>query len=253
MIPVTKDNIRKILERASLFEESHICLPERATSFTLTKLAPEIYTKDAINEMVTGIYGAQEKLGDELKTLVDDTYQPLDIGYNELFRSMAEMCTEIESMQHNLEKEATTSPSIDANKSTSIDVKQQTSQIPAEPESLAEKKDEWEIAYINTRINDKDPQQATSIDFCTITSIDNKFAAMEDRLQTYEDTHDRFTSPIMRYLDTLSTQMMNVQRDIGKHNDQHDLQEEGSTSIDRFCMTSLDGKKPTEHLPYTTA
>ncbi|KAF3507507.1 hypothetical protein F2Q69_00007151 [Brassica cretica] len=179
---------------------------------------------------------------------------PLDRGYNELFRSMAEMWTEIESMQHNLEKEAMTSPSIDANKSTSIDVKQQTSQIPAEPESLAEKKDEWEIAYINTRINDvynplnnnvdwlgtridllqqdldtirkKDPQQATSIDFCTITSIDNKFAAMEDRLQTYEDTHDRFTSPIMRYLDTLSTQMMNVQRDIGKHNDQHNFQEE---------------------------
>ncbi|WZZ69782.1 hypothetical protein YC2023_081152 [Brassica napus] len=40
MIPVTKDNIRKILERASLFEESHICLPEHATSFTLTRLAP---------------------------------------------------------------------------------------------------------------------------------------------------------------------------------------------------------------------
>ncbi|KAF2595977.1 hypothetical protein F2Q68_00010081 [Brassica cretica] len=115
MIPVTKDNIRKILERASLFEESHICLPEHATSFTPTKLAPEIYTKDEINEMVTGICGAQEKLGDELKTLVDDTYQPLDRGYNELFRSMAEMRTEIESMQHILEKEATTSPSIDAN------------------------------------------------------------------------------------------------------------------------------------------
>ncbi|KAF2544383.1 hypothetical protein F2Q68_00031445 [Brassica cretica] len=93
MIPVTKDNIRKILERASLFEESHICLPEHATSFTPTKLAPEIYTKDEINEMVTGLCGAQEKLGDELKTLVDDTYQPLDRGYNELFRSMAEMRT----------------------------------------------------------------------------------------------------------------------------------------------------------------
>ncbi|KAF3485840.1 hypothetical protein F2Q69_00053822 [Brassica cretica] len=221
----------------------------------------------------------REKLGDELKTLVDDTYQPLDRGYNELFRSMAEMRTEIESMQHNLEKEATTSPSIDANKATSIDVKPQTSQIPAEPESLAEKKDEWEIAYINTGINDvynplknnvdwlstridlvqqdldtirkKDPQPATSIDICTITSIDSKFAAMEDRLQTYEDMHDRFTSPIMRYLDTLSTQMMNVQRDLGKLNDQHDFQEEGSTSIDRFRRASLDGKKPTEHLPYT--
>ncbi|KAF2566227.1 hypothetical protein F2Q68_00025434 [Brassica cretica] len=135
MIPVTKENIRKILERASLYEESHICLPEHSTSFTPTRLAPEIYTKDEINEMVTGIWGAQERLGDELKTLVDDTYQPLDRGYNELFRSMADMRTEIESMQHSLEKEATTSPSIDAYKATSIDVKPQTSQIPAEPQS----------------------------------------------------------------------------------------------------------------------
>ncbi|KAF3522505.1 hypothetical protein F2Q69_00047307 [Brassica cretica] len=58
----------------------------------------------------------------------------------------------------------------------------------------------------------------------------------------------------MRYLDTLlSTQMMNVQKDIGKLNDQHDFQEESSTSIDRFRRTSLDGKKPTEHLPCTAA
>ncbi|KAF2620880.1 hypothetical protein F2Q68_00039923 [Brassica cretica] len=77
-----------------------------------------------------------------------------------------------------------------------------------------------------------DPQPATSIDICNITSIDTRFAAMEDRLKYYEDMHDRFTSPIMRFLDTLSTQMMNVQRDIAKLNDQHDFQEEGSTSID---------------------
>ena len=93
MIPVTKDDIRKLLERASLFEESHIYLPEHATSFTLTRLAPELYTKDEINEMVFCICGAQERLGEELKTLVEDTHQPLDIGYNELFRSMAEMRT----------------------------------------------------------------------------------------------------------------------------------------------------------------
>ncbi|KAF3547743.1 hypothetical protein DY000_02007926 [Brassica cretica] len=176
---------------------------------------------------------------------------------------------------------ATTSPTIDANKATSIDVKPQTSQLPAEPKSLAEKKDEWEIAYINTRINDvynplnnnvnwlstridllqqdldtirmNDPQPATSIDICNITSIDTRFAAMEDMLKSYEDMHDRFTSPIMRYLDTLSTQMTNVQKDIGKLNDQHDFQEENSTSINRFRRTSLDGKKPTEHLPYTAA
>ncbi|KAG5393267.1 hypothetical protein IGI04_023230 [Brassica rapa subsp. trilocularis] len=81
MIPIKKDDIRKILERASLFEESHICLPEHATSLTLTRLAPELYTKDEINEMVTGICGAQEKLGEELKLLVEDTHQPLDRGY----------------------------------------------------------------------------------------------------------------------------------------------------------------------------
>ncbi|KAF2600764.1 hypothetical protein F2Q68_00009780 [Brassica cretica] len=104
MISVTKDDIRKILERASLFGEGHICLPKHATSFTPTTLAPEIYTKDEINDMVTGICGTQENLGDELKTLVDKTYQPLDRGYNELFRFMAELRTEIESMQHNLEK-----------------------------------------------------------------------------------------------------------------------------------------------------
>ncbi|KAF3538575.1 hypothetical protein F2Q69_00021584 [Brassica cretica] len=190
-----------------------------------------------------------------------------------------ELRKEIESMQHNFEKEATTSTSIDANKATSIDVKPQTSQIPAEPESLAEKKDEWEITYINTGINDvynplnnnvdwlsaridllqqeldticmNDPQPAISIDISNIASINTRFAAMEDRLKLYEDMHDRFTSPIMLYLDTLSTQMMNVQKDIGKLNDQHDFQEENSTSIDRFRRTSLDGKKPTEHLPYT--
>ncbi|KAF3487786.1 hypothetical protein F2Q69_00052899 [Brassica cretica] len=68
----------------------------------------------------------RERLGDELKTLVDDTYQPLVRGYNERFRSMVGMRTEIESMQHIIEKEATTSLSIDADKATSIDVKPQT-------------------------------------------------------------------------------------------------------------------------------
>ncbi|KAF2598705.1 hypothetical protein F2Q68_00009798 [Brassica cretica] len=265
MILVTKDDIIRILERASLFGQCHICLPEHATSFTPTTLAPEIYTKDEINKMVTCICGTQEKLGDELKTLVDDTYQPLDKGYNELFRCMAEQRTEIESMQHNFEKEATTSTSIDTNKATSIDVKPQTSQIPAEPESLAEKKDEWEIAYINTRINDvynplknnvdwlstridllqqeldtirmNDPQPDISIDISNIASIDiSNIASIDTRFAEIEDRR------------TLVSLMI------------HDFQEEDSTSIDRIRKTSidrirktsLDGRKPTEHLPYTT-
>ncbi|KAF3586914.1 hypothetical protein F2Q69_00029126 [Brassica cretica] len=230
MISITKDDIRKLLERASLFEESHICLPEHATSFTLTRLAPELYTKDEINEMVFGICGAQERLGDELKTLVEDTHQPLDRDYNERFRSMTDMRTEIESLCQQLEKEATTSASIDAPHAPSIDASLPTAQIPAEPQCSAQHKDEWEVSYIDTRINDvyyplnnnvdwlstkiellqqdldtirkKDQQPATSIDVCTFTSLDAK---------------------------------------------------EKSASIDRLRGPWIDGKKPVELLPYTAA
>ncbi|KAG5384376.1 hypothetical protein IGI04_035846 [Brassica rapa subsp. trilocularis] len=258
MIPVTKDNIRKILERASLFEESHICLPEHATSFTLTRLAPELYTKEEIDEMVFGICGAQEKLGEELKTLVDETHQPLDRGYNELFRCMAEMRTEIDSLRQQLEKEATTSASIDAPRATSID----------------------EVSYIDTRINDvycplnnnvdwlstkiellqqdldtirkKDQHPATSIDMCAFTSLDAKVSAMNERLRTYEDMHDPFISPIMIDLNKLSSQLLDTQKDIENITNQSFLQEK-SASIDRLRGPWIDGKKPVELLPYTAA
>ncbi|KAG5397568.1 hypothetical protein IGI04_019382 [Brassica rapa subsp. trilocularis] len=221
MIPVTKDDIRKLLERASLFEESHICLPEHATSFTLTRLAPELYTKDEINEMVFGICGAQERLGEELKSLVEDTHQPLDRGYNELFRSMVEMRTEIESLRQQLEKEATTSASIDAPHAPSMDVSLPTAQILAEPQCSAQHKDEWEQDLDTVR--KKDQQPATSIDVCNITSLDAKVAAMNERLRTYEDMHDRFVSPAK------------------------------SASIDRLRGPWIEGKNPVELLPYTPA
>ncbi|KAG5388823.1 hypothetical protein IGI04_030364 [Brassica rapa subsp. trilocularis] len=278
MIPVTEDNIRKILERASLFEESHICLPEHATSFTLTRLAPELYTKDEIDEMVFGICGAQEKLGEELKTLVEDTHQPLDRGYNELFRCMAEMRTEIESLRQQLEKEATTSASIDAPHATSIDVSLPTAQIPAEPQCSTQHRDECEVSYIDTRINDvycplnnnvdglstkiellqqdldtirkKDKQPATSIDMCTFTSLDAKVSAMNERLRTYEDMHDRFISPVMIDLNKLSSQLLHAQKDIENITNQSFLQAK-SASIDRLRGPWIDGKKHVELLPYT--
>ncbi|KAG2246373.1 hypothetical protein Bca52824_086001 [Brassica carinata] len=278
MIPVTKDDIRKLLERASLFEESHICLPEHATSFTLTRLAPELYTKDEIDEMVFGICGAQEKLGEELKTLVEDTHQPLDRGYNEFFRSMAEMRTEIESLRQQLEKEATTSASIDAPHATSIDVSLPIAQIPAELQCSTQHRDEWEVSYIDTRINDvycplnnnvdwlstkiellqqdldtirkKDQQPATSIDMCTFTSLDAKVSAMNERLSTYEDMHDHFISPVMTYLKRVSSQLLHAQKDIENITNQSFLQAK-SASIDRLRGPWIDGNKPVELLPYT--
>ncbi|KAG5398134.1 hypothetical protein IGI04_019948 [Brassica rapa subsp. trilocularis] len=66
----------------------------------------------------------------------------------------------------------------------------------------------------------KDQQPATSIDVYTITSLDAKISAMDDRLQTYEDMHDRFAN---------------------------------SFSIDRLQGPWIDGKNPVELLPYTAA
>ncbi|KAF2534892.1 hypothetical protein F2Q70_00030140 [Brassica cretica] len=220
MIPVTKDDIRKLLERASLFEESHICLPEHATSFTLTRLAPELYTKDEINEMVFGICGAQEKLGEELKSLVEDTHQLLDRGYNELFKSMVEMRTEIESLCQQLKKEATTSASIDAPHAPSIDVSLPTAQIPAEPQCSAKHKDEWEVSYIDTRIND-------------------------------------VYYPLNNNVDWLSTKIELLQQDLDtiRKKDQQPATsiDANSSSIDRLQGPWIDGKNPVELLPYTAA
>ncbi|KAF3508141.1 hypothetical protein F2Q69_00006941 [Brassica cretica] len=61
IINVSKGDIRKLMERASRDEHSYICLPEHANSFTQTTLVLKIYTRDEINEMFYGVYGAQEK------------------------------------------------------------------------------------------------------------------------------------------------------------------------------------------------
>ncbi|WZY77882.1 hypothetical protein YC2023_024266 [Brassica napus] len=193
---------------------------------------------------------------------------------------MVEMRTENESLRQQLEKEATTTVSIDAPHAPSIDVSLPTAQIPAEPQCSAEHKDEWEVSYINTRINDvyylfnnnvdwlstkiellqqdldtirkKDQQPATSIDVCTITSLDAKISAMDDRLQTYEDMHDHFVSPVMLHLNKLSSQILHAQMDIDKITNQNFLQA-NSSSIDRLRGPWIDGKNLVELLPYTAA
>ncbi|KAF3556696.1 hypothetical protein F2Q69_00012848 [Brassica cretica] len=60
-IRVHNTDIRRVLERASRDEPNYICLLEHANLFTRTKLVPEIYTKDEMNEMFYGVYGEHEK------------------------------------------------------------------------------------------------------------------------------------------------------------------------------------------------
>ncbi|KAF2616930.1 hypothetical protein F2Q68_00039084 [Brassica cretica] len=78
IIGVSKDDIRSLLERVSRDEHNYLCLPEHTRLFTQTKLVPEIYTKDEINEMFYGVCGAQEKNEGNFQMKFDGVYYPLN-------------------------------------------------------------------------------------------------------------------------------------------------------------------------------
>ncbi|KAF3497092.1 hypothetical protein DY000_02053310 [Brassica cretica] len=88
---VSKDDIKSLLERASMDEHSYLCLPEHARLFTQTKLVPEIYSKDEINEMLYGVCGAQGKNEDDFQIKLDGVYYPLNDNISWLTTCMEEM------------------------------------------------------------------------------------------------------------------------------------------------------------------
>ncbi|KAF2589145.1 hypothetical protein F2Q70_00038782, partial [Brassica cretica] len=136
IIRVSKDDIRNLLERASMDEPSYLCLPEHARSFTLTKLVQEIYTQDEINEMLYGICGAQEKNEDDFQMKLDGVYYPLNDSISWLTTCMEEMRQDIARMQTQRAAEATTPASIDRDLTTSIDADpSQSNPMKSQPDS----------------------------------------------------------------------------------------------------------------------
>ncbi|KAF3609188.1 hypothetical protein DY000_02049297 [Brassica cretica] len=93
-------DIRRLLERASRDEPSYICLLEHANLFTQTKLVPEIYTKDEINEMFYGVCGEHEKNKGAFQMKLDGVYYPLNDIINWLTTCMEEMKQDIARIQH---------------------------------------------------------------------------------------------------------------------------------------------------------
>ncbi|KAF3539552.1 hypothetical protein F2Q69_00022594 [Brassica cretica] len=99
IISVAKEDIRSLLERASGDEHSYIFLPDHASSLTQTKLVPEIYTKEKINEMFYGVCGAQEKNEDDFQMKLDGVYYPLNDSISWLTTCMEEMRQDIAKIQ----------------------------------------------------------------------------------------------------------------------------------------------------------
>ena len=118
-IPVHTKDIRWLLERTSRDEPAYICLPEHASSFTQTKLVPEIYTKDEINEMFYGVYGEQEKNQEAFQMKLDGVYYPLNDSISWLTTCMEEMKQDIAIIQRATDFARPTS--IDKRLHTSID------------------------------------------------------------------------------------------------------------------------------------
>ncbi|KAF3589850.1 hypothetical protein F2Q69_00029994 [Brassica cretica] len=113
-----------VLESASRDEPSYICLSEHANLFTQTKLVPENYTKDEINEMLYGVCGEQEKNKEAFQMKLDGVYYPLNDNISWLTTCMEEMKQDIARIQH--ATEVARSSSIDRDQHTSIDVRQRT-------------------------------------------------------------------------------------------------------------------------------
>ncbi|KAF3603548.1 hypothetical protein F2Q69_00035498 [Brassica cretica] len=68
-------------------------------SFTQTKLVPEIYTKDEINEMFYGMCGEQENNKEDFQMKLDGVYYPLNDSISWLTTCMEEMRQDIARIQ----------------------------------------------------------------------------------------------------------------------------------------------------------
>ncbi|KAF2567020.1 hypothetical protein F2Q68_00024562 [Brassica cretica] len=99
-IHVHNKDIRRLLERASRDETTYICLPEHASSFTQTKLVPEIYTKDEINEMFYGVCGEHEKNKEIFQMKLDGVYYPLNDSISWLTTCLEGMKKDIARIQN---------------------------------------------------------------------------------------------------------------------------------------------------------
>ncbi|KAF3568432.1 hypothetical protein DY000_02016670 [Brassica cretica] len=74
IIHVSREDIREIMERAAIDGHTHICLPKYAEKFTKTMSDPEpdTYSRADIDDMVHGIYKAQEMSLDDYYMRLDD-------------------------------------------------------------------------------------------------------------------------------------------------------------------------------------
>ena len=129
IIHVSKEDIRAILQRATIVGRTHIGLPEYAVVSIRTVPDEASYSKAEIDEMVAEIYRVLRTSDDYHSKRLDDIYYPFDNSISWLTTRTDEMKQDIAMIQnqHAVGAGASkligghTQPSIDARTRTSID------------------------------------------------------------------------------------------------------------------------------------
>uniref|UniRef100_A0A0D2ZTT2 Retrotransposon gag domain-containing protein n=1 Tax=Brassica oleracea var. oleracea TaxID=109376 RepID=A0A0D2ZTT2_BRAOL len=229
IINVSKEEIRKLMERASRDEPSYICLPEHASSFSQIKLVPEIYTKDEINEMFYGVVGEQEKNKEVLQMKLDGVYYPLNDSTSWLTTCMEEMKQDIARIQH--ATDVARSSSIDGYQQTSIDVRQRTSID----------------NQMQTSVDDNPPRPHTmksQHNFHTREEIDQLVEGIYRALENIEDRLDGRCDDIYFPMDlnisALTSKIEAIKRELVEIHSYIARRPEASSSIDRRNNKSTD-------------
>ncbi|KAF3567104.1 hypothetical protein DY000_02014711 [Brassica cretica] len=124
IIHVSKKDIREILERATMHEQANISLPEHAAKFTRTLPKLGSYKRADIDDMVHGIYRAQEMSLEESYRRLDDVYYTLNDSVERLTTRMDELKEEMDvirrqaAVRSEASIDGSTRPSIEGSTST---------------------------------------------------------------------------------------------------------------------------------------
>ncbi|KAF3577486.1 hypothetical protein DY000_02031622 [Brassica cretica] len=241
-IPVHTKCIKRLLERASRDETAYICLPEHASSFTQTKLAAEIYTKDEINEMFYGICGEHERDKEAFQMKLDGVYYPLNDSISWLTTCMEEMKQDIAIIQN--VTNAARHPSIDRRQPKSIDSHQSPSLDRHHPTSI----DNRYAASI--AINQPHPHTMKSLtDFHTRKEIhqlvEGIYRALETTEKRLNGRCDDIYFPMDLTISALTSKVEAIQGELVEIQSYIARRPEASISIDRRNNKSIDTNHPT--------
>ncbi|KAF3526803.1 hypothetical protein F2Q69_00047836 [Brassica cretica] len=222
-------DIRILLERASRDEPSYICLPEHTNMFTQTKLVPEIYTKNEINDMFYGLCGEHEKNKEAFQMKLNGVYYPLNDSISWLTTCMEEMKQDIARIQH--AADVARPPSIDRRRLPSIDRYNHTSID----------------NHMSASINDNPPHPHTKKsqkNFHTIEEIDQLVEEIYRALETTEERLDGRCDDIYFLMDlsisALISKIEAIQRELVEIQSYIARRPEASLSIDRRNNISTD-------------